>query len=169
MTSFAARCRRIRRAPPMDMPGERQNSKNFFARAPRLGSTSPMASLSTRRSPRASALTSRNAPRSSRRSKATGASSFPIGWKSRPARYNSGEKKIGGDDREEWFTDTLGRVTHELEHVRFRKQFPKTAPRPEACDFDDVSGELTELGAIMSEFPVFFRASRRQVLARPAD
>jgi hypothetical protein len=74
------------------------------------------------------------------------------------ARYNSGEKKIGGEDRNEWFAGTLGTVTHELEHVRFRKQFPKTAPRPEACDFDDISGELTELGAIMSEFPVFFRA-----------
>jgi hypothetical protein len=73
------------------------------------------------------------------------------------ARYNSGEKKIGGEDRDEWFAGTLGTVTHELEHVRFRKQFPKTAPRPEACDFDDISGELTELGAIMSEFPVFFR------------
>ena len=74
------------------------------------------------------------------------------------ARYNSGEKKIGGEDREEWFTDTLGTVTHELEHVRFRKQFPKTAPRPEACEFDDVSRELSELGANMSEFPVVFQA-----------
>jgi len=73
-------------------------------------------------------------------------------------RYNSGAKKIGGEDREEWLTDTLGTITHELEHVRFRKQFPKTKPRPQACEFDDVSGELTELGAIMSEFPVFFRA-----------
>ena len=73
-------------------------------------------------------------------------------------RYNSGEKKIGGEDREEWFTDTLGTVTHELEHVRFRKQFPKTAPRPEACEFGDVSRELSELGAIMSEFPVVFQA-----------
>jgi hypothetical protein len=74
------------------------------------------------------------------------------------ARYNSGEKKIGGEDREQWFTDTLETVTHELEHVRFRKQFPKTAPRAEACEFDDVSRELSELGAIMSEFPVVFQA-----------
>ena len=73
-------------------------------------------------------------------------------------RYNSGEKKIGGEDREEWFVDTLGTVTHELEHVRFRKQFPKTEPRPEACEFDDVSRELSELGANMSEFPVVFQA-----------
>jgi Domain of unknown function (DUF4157) len=74
------------------------------------------------------------------------------------ARYNSGTKKIGGEDREEWFTDTLETVTHELEHVRFRKQFPKTEPRPEACKFDDVSRELSELGANMSEFPVVFQA-----------
>ncbi len=78
------------------------------------------------------------------------------------ARYNSGTKKIGGEDREEWFADTLETVTHELEHVRFRKQFPKTAPRPEACEFDDVSRELSELGAIMSEFPVVFQAQAKK-------
>jgi Domain of unknown function (DUF4157) len=73
-------------------------------------------------------------------------------------RYNSGEKKINGKERQEWFADALGTVTHELEHVRFEQDFPETKPRKEACEFDDVSGELTELGAIMSEFPVFFRA-----------
>jgi uncharacterized protein DUF4157 len=83
---------------------------------------------------------------------------IPDSLEKQAARYNSGAQKIGGDDRAEWFTDTLGIVTHELEHVRFRKKFPKTEPRPEACAFDDISSELTELGAIMSEFPVFFRA-----------
>jgi hypothetical protein len=73
-------------------------------------------------------------------------------------RYNSGEKKIDGKERQEWFSDALGTVTHELEHVRFEQEFPETKPRKEACEFDDVSGELTELGAIMSEFPAFFRA-----------
>jgi hypothetical protein len=73
-------------------------------------------------------------------------------------RYNSGEKKINGKERQEWFADALGTVTHELEHVRFEQDFPETKPRKEACEFDDVSGELTELGAIMSEFPAFFRA-----------
>jgi len=74
------------------------------------------------------------------------------------ASYNNGEKKIGGADREEWLTKIFGRATHELEHVRFEQEFPETKPRRQACDFDDVSAELTELGAIMSEFPVFFRA-----------
>lgn len=83
---------------------------------------------------------------------------IPDSLEKQATRYNSGAKKIGGADREEWFTDTLGTVTHELEHVRFRKKFPKTEPRPQACEFDNISGELTELGAIMSEFPVFFRA-----------
>ena len=83
---------------------------------------------------------------------------IPDSLEKQAARYNSGAQKIGGDDRAEWFTDTLGIVTHELEHVRFRKKFPQTEPRPEACAFDDISSELTELGAIMSEFPVFFRA-----------
>jgi hypothetical protein len=74
------------------------------------------------------------------------------------ASYNSGEKKIGGKEREEWLTDALGTVTHELEHVRFEQDFPETKPRRQACDFDDISGELTELAAIISEFPVFFRS-----------
>ena len=74
------------------------------------------------------------------------------------ASYNSGEKKIGGKERQEWLTDALGTVTHDLEHVRFEQDFPETKPRRQACDFDDISGELTELAAIMSEFPVFFRA-----------
>ena len=74
------------------------------------------------------------------------------------ARYNSGEKKIDGHERQEWLTDALGTVTHELEHVRFEQDFPETKPRREACDFDDISGELTELAAIMSEFPIFFQS-----------
>ncbi len=75
------------------------------------------------------------------------------------AAYNKGEKKIAGRDREDWLTQALSTATHELEHVRFTKEFPTTAPRPEACKFEDVSRELTELAAIMSEFPVFYRAS----------
>jgi hypothetical protein len=75
------------------------------------------------------------------------------------ARYNEGEKRIGGMDRREWLTDTLQLMMHELEHVRFRKEFPKTEPRAGACKFADVRRELTELAAIMSEFPVFYRAS----------
>ena len=74
------------------------------------------------------------------------------------ALYNSGEKKIDGQERQEWLTDALGTVTHELEHVRFEQDFPETKPRQEACDFDDISGELTELAALMSEFPVFFQS-----------
>ena len=74
------------------------------------------------------------------------------------ASYNSGEKKIGSEDREEWLTKIFGRAIHELEHVRFEQEFLETKPRRQACDFDDISAELTELAAIMSEFPVFFRA-----------
>jgi hypothetical protein len=75
------------------------------------------------------------------------------------AGYNKGDKKIAGRDRQAWLNRALRTITHELEHVRFRKEFPKTKPRPEACKFSDVSHELSELAAIMSEFPIFYRGS----------
>lgn len=76
--------------------------------------------------------------------------------------YNKGEKTITGRDREEWLTRTLSTFMHEVEHVRFEKEFPKAEPRPGACKFEDVSGELTELAAIMSEFPVRYRSSAKK-------
>lgn len=73
--------------------------------------------------------------------------------------YNKGDKKIAGWDREDWLTHRLSTITHELEHVRFRKEFVGTEPRADACKFADVSHELSEFSAIMSEFPVIYRAS----------
>ena len=74
------------------------------------------------------------------------------------AKYLKGEKKIDGMSREDWLTDSLSTLTHEFEHAHFREKFPKTKPRPEACDFASVRRELSELAAEMSEFPVHYRA-----------
>ncbi len=85
--------------------------------------------------------------------------------------YNKGAKKVGGQDREDWLTDTLGTITHELEHARFKKDISKDDIG--ACKFGDVSRELSELAAQMSEFPIIYRGTtdkawyeRRGVLDR---
>lgn len=74
------------------------------------------------------------------------------------ALYKKGAKTIDGKDRDKWLNEALTTITHEVEHVRFRKEFPKTEPSPGACKFKDVQRELTELAANMSEFPLFFKS-----------
>ena len=65
---------------------------------------------------------------------------------------------IGGQPREDWRISTLQILIHEAQHVVF-----DTAGRPEppgaaACPRASVAAEITELNAIMSEFPIVFRA-----------
>ena len=82
--SFAARCRRIRRAPPMDMPAERPNSKNFSARWLPLSSTlAEGVFIDKAISKSFGAYVQEMHAHSNRSSKAIGAFSFLIGWKNR--------------------------------------------------------------------------------------
>ena len=74
------------------------------------------------------------------------------------ARYQKGEKEVGGRSREDWLTKTFSTLTHEFEHARFREEFIPPKLRSGACKFSHVSHELSELAAEMSEFPVRFRA-----------
>jgi hypothetical protein len=65
---------------------------------------------------------------------------------------------IGGESREDWRISTLQILTHEVQHVVF-----DTAVRPNpagaaGCARADVEFELSELNAIISEFPIVFRA-----------
>ena len=67
---------------------------------------------------------------------------------------------IGGKPREDWRIDTLQTLIHEAQHVVFSSAI---AGRPlpagaAGCSRSSVEGELTELNAIMSEFPILFRA-----------
>ncbi len=73
------------------------------------------------------------------------------------AAYNKGDKKVGGQDRDDWLTARLSTMTHELEHARYAKEFSKEDIGK--CKFSDVTRELTEMAAIMSEFPIKYRAS----------
>lgn len=74
---------------------------------------------------------------------------------------------IGGLTREDWRVQTLQTLTHEIQHVKFDNEFETIMNAFEilglvkpsvTCSRDEVEQELTELGAIMSEFPVVFRA-----------
>jgi hypothetical protein len=82
---------------------------------------------------------------------------IPENLETEAAAYNNGVKTVGGKDREDWLTDTLSTITHELEHARFGKDISKTDIG--TCKFGDVSHELSELAAIMSEFPIKYRAT----------
>ena len=62
--------------------------------------------------------------------------------------------------REDWRVQTLQMLTHEVQHVVF-----DSSPRPTpagvttaTCTRANISSELSELNAIMSEFPAAFRA-----------
>jgi Domain of unknown function (DUF4157) len=67
---------------------------------------------------------------------------------------------IGGLPREQWRIQTMQIFTHEVQHIVF-----DNAPHPQpaaissaTCDFVAVGHELSELNAILSEFPIIFRA-----------
>ena len=65
---------------------------------------------------------------------------------------------VGGRSREDWRVMTTQILVHEIQHVLFG-----TAPLPlpagvTTCTRASVDDELSELNAIMSEFPIAFRA-----------
>lgn len=67
---------------------------------------------------------------------------------------------IGGIPREEWRTQTLALLTHELEHIVFDTSAHATPPgiTTATCTRANIGDELSDLHAQMSEFPVMFRS-----------
>ena len=68
---------------------------------------------------------------------------------------------IGGISREDWRVQTLQIFTHEIQHILFDTAFDAgtvASPAGVACSRTDLETELSELNAIMSEFPIAFRA-----------
>jgi hypothetical protein len=73
---------------------------------------------------------------------------------------NTNNPTIAGISREFWRIRTMTIFTHEVQHILFDTA-THTAPSgilSPNCDFNSVSHELSELNAIMSEFPTIFRA-----------
>lgn len=87
--------------------------------------------------------------------------------------YNRGDERVGGRTRAAWRTDSVAVFTHEVQHVLFDdarttglpgRACSRTTPailrgRPNP-DGRTVNDELSELNAILSEFPVYHAASR---------
>jgi len=66
---------------------------------------------------------------------------------------------IGGQPREDWRIQTLQTLTHEVQHVRYDTALGGAAPPAGVtCARADVESELSELNAILSEFPMVFDA-----------
>jgi hypothetical protein len=65
---------------------------------------------------------------------------------------------IDGRTREEWRVDTLALLTHEAQHAIFgRWSSPTPGSVSGSCSWNHVEYSLSELSALMSEFPVYFR------------
>ena len=79
---------------------------------------------------------------------------------------NTMEPKIGGLARDFWRDQTLMTLEHETEHARFDVT-RISAPRAGACKFSDIQDALSEIAAMMAEFPVVFRATRENVSLTP--
>lgn len=70
---------------------------------------------------------------------------------------------IGGVSRDQWRVDTLQILIHETEHPRFEtatagKPRPAGVTTP-SCTPTNIKGELSEIAAVMSEFPTIFDAA----------
>lgn len=64
---------------------------------------------------------------------------------------------IGGMPRDQWRVDTLRLMVHEVTHAMF-KTAPDSPAQRTQCKGDDVTHELSELTAIIAEFPTMYRA-----------
>lgn len=75
------------------------------------------------------------------------------------AQYNGTAAKIGGKTRRQWSQVALRILTHETEHALFDADPAGTKITGNPCDPNAISGALTELAAIISEFkPVYHKA-----------
>jgi hypothetical protein len=73
---------------------------------------------------------------------------------------NAAATTIGGQTREAWRVGTAQILVHEIQHVRYDTAISTTPPPAgvSSCTRADVDFELSELNAIMSEFPSVFDA-----------
>lgn len=74
------------------------------------------------------------------------------------AFMNTTRPTIGGVSREDWRVATLQTLTHEIQHVIFDNAVRPAPPGAGGCSRATVAHELSEMNAIISEFPTVFRA-----------
>ncbi len=73
---------------------------------------------------------------------------------------------IAGKPRDIWRDAALMTLVHETEHARFDVT-RIVQPGPRACKFDDIQDALSEIAAMLVEFPIIFRAARENVSLTP--
>lgn len=73
-------------------------------------------------------------------------------------RFRQGRAAVGGRPRAEWRIDTLQTLVHEIQHVRFDTAGLPVPGGAAGCPRASVDFELSELNAIISEFPPVFDA-----------
>jgi hypothetical protein len=81
--------------------------------------------------------------------------------------FNNGAATVGGRPRDEWRTDTLVTLTHEVEHARFTQVTEPALPLPAGvttptCTRGAVFTDLTEIAAIVREFPLRFEEAQAE-------
>ena len=82
-------------------------------------------------------------------------------------RFNSGDTTIAGQAREDWARETEAVLTHETTHAFFDEDIEPVLPRPAGvttatCTDAAVESELSEIVAMLSEFPLFFEAAETE-------
>ncbi|HYE29047.1 MAG TPA: DUF4157 domain-containing protein [Allosphingosinicella sp.] len=81
--------------------------------------------------------------------------------------FNNGAATVGGRPRDDWRTDTLVTLTHEVEHARFSQVTEPALPLPAGvttptCTRAAVFSDLTEIAAIVREFPLRWDDAQRE-------
>jgi hypothetical protein len=73
---------------------------------------------------------------------------------------NASATTIGGQPREDWRISTVQTLVHEIQHVKYDTSvsLSPVPPGVTSCTRASVDHELSELNAIMSEFPTVFNA-----------
>jgi hypothetical protein len=79
---------------------------------------------------------------------------------------NTMDPTIGGRPRDVWRDRTLSTLMHETEHARFDAT-TIAAPSKHACKFDAIQDALSEIAAMLEEFPVIFRSANENVTFTP--
>jgi uncharacterized protein DUF4157 len=93
--------------------------------------------------------------------------SLPDHFETEAAQFNNTQDlTIAAQPRDLWRTNILRILEHETEHARF-DAVNIAAPRPGACKFQDIFDSLTEIAAMLAEFPEVFRSSNENVSFTP--
>lgn len=82
-------------------------------------------------------------------------------------QFNNGGAQVSGQPRESWQRETLLTLVHEAEHVRFDDNVEPGLPVPAgvsspSCTKSAVDDPLSEIVAVVSEFPILFDAAQTE-------